>query len=457
MNQIVLITIDTARADHLGTYGWHRATSPALDRLAADGVTFDWALSPASYTGPAHYSIMTSRYPSFHGVQFFNSRLAADNCSDTTLAQALGQAGYATGAFVSTSVLGLRNLRPMARGFKAYDDRMTRNESNRATELRRLAADTTGAALAWIREHRDQHFFCWIHLMDVHGPYEAPEPHGGQFIDQVVGTEPWMLEAVRDGEIGGIPEYQMLNVVRAPDGRVLDYERNYNYYAGRYDGGIRYVDACVGGLLDDLRGLSLYDDLLLVVTSDHGEALGENGVFFFHSLTVSMDQIRVPLIVRLPDRIGRGAERVQVQVSTLDIAPTILDYLGLGGLRAQGTSLRPLMEARAGGEAARRVIFSETETQVSAVDHERQVLLGRGVPPARQFPFFHPAAPDCEMVTAYRGGVATTHDAERPLLETLAADFARRGREAAAPSPAGETGGDDKEILHRLKALGYVT
>jgi arylsulfatase A-like enzyme len=399
-------------------------------------------------------------------VQFFNGRLQADNCDDTTLAQVLGKAGYATGAFVSASVLGLRNLRPMARGFETYDDRMTRHESNRAAELRRLAADTNGAALAWIRDHRERPFFCWIHLMDAHGPYEAPEPHGGHFLDEVIGKPPWVLEAVRDGEIGGVPEYQILNVVLAPNGSVVDYERNYNYYAGRYDGGIRYLDACIGNLLGDLRGLGLYDDLLLVVTSDHGEALGENGVFFFHSLTVSMDQIRVPLIVRLPDRIRhgpswpggqRGSERIAVQVSTLDIAPTILDFLNLEGLKAQGTSLRPLMEGRAGGEFASRVVFSEIETQVSAVDHQRQVLLGRGVPPAKQFPFFHPAAPDSETVTVYRGGAATARDAERPLLETLAADFARRGRQAAALRPAVGTGSDDDQLLDRLKALGYVT
>ncbi|HVP57079.1 MAG TPA: sulfatase, partial [bacterium] len=335
MNQILLVTIDTLRADRLGCSGWHRATSPALDRLAAESVTFDWALSPASYTGPAHYSLMTARYPSFHGVQFRNCRLALDRCDDTTLAQVLAKAGYATGAFVSASVLGLRNLRPMAKGFHTYDDRMTRHESNRPAELRRLAADTNAAALAWIQKHRTEPFFCWIHLMDIHGPYEAPEPRGGQFLGEVMGKEPWVLEAVKDGELGGIPEYQLLNILRAPDGSVLDYERNYNYYAARYDGGIRYVDACFGQLLDELGRLGIYDQLLVVVTSDHGEALGENGVFFFHSLTVSMDQIRVPLLVRLPESMLSGASRprvredapIGVQVSTLDIAPTLLDFL----------------------------------------------------------------------------------------------------------------------------------
>jgi arylsulfatase A-like enzyme len=478
MNQIMLITIDTARADHLGAYGWRRATSPVLDRLAAEGTTFDWALSPCSYTGPAHYSVMTSKYPSFHGVGFRNGRVPSDDCKDTTLAQVLGSAGYATGAFVSASVLGLRNMRPMAKGFDTYDDRMTRHESNRPSELRRLAADTAEAALAWIREHRAEPFFAWVHFMDVHGPYEAPEPHGGQFIGEVLGREPWRLETVRDGEIGGIPEYQILNVIRAPAGSIIDCEHNFDYYAARYDGGIRYVDACIGDLLGGLKHLGVYGNLLLAVTSDHGEALGENGVFFFHSLTVSMDQIRVPLILRLPERLpvalGAGSSgplegekqrrmpgRVATQVSTLDIAPTLLDLVGLGGLEAQGASLRPLIDGQRDVGLAERVVFSEIETQVAAVDAAEQVLLGRGVPEVKQFPFFHPAAADSETTVSYRGAPAPRAQRQRPSLEALAADFARQGREAAAQrAPTGTPGEDaegDAEVASRLKALGYIS
>jgi arylsulfatase len=465
MHQVILVTIDTLRADHVGSYGYGRAVSPVLDRLAAESTTLEWALSPISYTGPAHFSLMTSRYPSFHSVQFHNGRLPSTDCHDVTLAEILQRAGYATGAFVGASVLSRRNIHPMGKGFKTYDERMTHHESTRDVEYRRWAADTNAAALAWIRDHRSEPFFCWIHYMDVHGPYEAPQPYSEQFAGEVSGIKSLVLEAVPDGRSGGIPEYQLLNAVRAPDGRVLDYERNYNYYTARYDGGIRYVDSCLGALIEDLKILGLYDDLFLVVTSDHGEALGENDVFFFHSLTVSMDQIRVPVIMRFPHQSRHGHHPVYrpgwipVQVSTIDIAPTILDFLARGGLRAQGISLLPLIRGQGIESLSRRVIFSETETQVSAIDSECQLLLGRGLPSPQQFPFFHPDAPSSNVMLNYRSGIRTLGSEDRRLrLEYLARDFSERGREAVSSCPTlpGQHE-DEQKMLAHLRALGYVS
>ncbi len=458
-HQVILITIDTLRADHLGSSGYHRNTAPALNRLALSGITFSWAFSPTSYTVPSHYSLMTSRYPSFHSVGFHNGRVPVRDCDETTLAETLQTRGFATGAFISSSVLSLRNAPQIGKGFTEFDEAMTHHESTRQVELRRWAMFTNKAALAWIETNRCRDFFCWIHYMDVHGPYEAPQPYCDWFLNEIMGLPEHHLKVVPNGALGGIPKYQLLT--RALATKPVEPQRNFHYYVARYDGGIRYVDAALDDLLAGLRKIGIVDDILLIITSDQGEALGENSAYFFHGLTVTLDQVHVPLIFAFPKLCGFRPRLVTTQVSLIDLAPTILDWLGLHGPPTyQGRSLLDVARGLNPAHMHNRVIFAETQTQVCAIGPMVQFLLGKGIPEELEFPFYHPDAPTAQAVVSYRDSVSYPRESAMQNLRVEVEAYmerASRARRTILSRKAGPAEQPDEALIYsHLEALGYV-
>jgi arylsulfatase A-like enzyme len=435
--QIVLITIDALRADHLGCYGYRRDTSPTIDRIARENVMLNWVFSPIPVALSSHYSMMTSRYPSFQRVQFRGGGCGSMEAAEPTLAEVLLRNGFATGAFISSSVLGAANAGPLAGGFEEYNEETTHRESGRGGEMRRWAKDTNAAAVEWIARQRDGRFFCWVHYMDAHGPYDAPHPFGDHFMEEIQSLPARNLVAVEDGATGGIPAYQVLNARTDGFGNLLAYEKNYHCYAARYDGGIRYVDSCVARLIEDLVRMDIYQNVLLVVTSNHGEALGENDVYFCHGLTVSLDQIRVPLILRFPSSSGISRSRLDAHSSLVDIAPTLLDFVGARMKGAQGVSLLPLFRGDDVHRYDGRTVFSEIQTQIAAMDFEHQVLIGRGVPDEVQFPYYHPRAPHENGVIPYRGRSKSSPENALSRLGGLAMEYeARAARAPQAGVPA---------------------
>ena len=431
--QIVLITIDALRADRLGCYGYRRDTSPTIDRIASENVMLDWVFSPNSYTLASHYSMMTSLYPSFHSVGFRGGECGDLEAAEPTAAEVLSRNGFATGAFISSSVLGSANAMPITRGFDIYDEETTHREPGRNGEMRRWAKDTNTAAVEWMARHKNDRFFCWVHYMDAHGPYDAPHPFGDHFLKELRDLPPRNLEVVEDGATGGIPAYQLLGARTDGFGNFLSYESDYNCYAARYDCGIRYVDSCVARLIEDLVRLEIYDNILLVITSNHGEAMGENDVYFCHGLTVGLDQIRVPLIFRFPEKSGTVPVRLGAHSSLIDIAPTVLDYVGAQMRGVQGVSLLPLVRGDDVHRFDGRTVFSEIQTQLAAMDLCHQVLMGRGVPERLQFPYYHPEAPDQNRVIAYRGPSNVSPENAFSRLGALATEFDARARDAASP------------------------
>jgi|GEM_PF-2289347 len=403
----------------------------------------DWVFSPVSFALSSHYSMMTSRYPSFHSVQFRNGGCGSLEAREPAAAEVLSKNGFATGAFVSSSVLGAANALPITRGFDVYDEEVTHREQGCRGEMRRWAKDTNAAAVDWIARHRRDRFFCWVHYMDAHGPYDAPHPFGDHFLKDARDLPVRNLEAVEDGATGGIPAYQVLEAKTDGFGNLLNYESNYNSYVARYDGGIRYVDSCVARLIEDLVRLGIYDDVLLIVTSNHGEALGENDVYFCHGLTVGLDQIRVPLIFRFPRRSGISPARLRAHSSLIDIMPTMLDFVGAQMQDAQGVSLLPLCRGDDVHRYDGRIVFSEVETQLAAMDLEYQVLMGRGLPEHVQFPYHHPEAPLQNGVTAYRGRYSAAPENVFSRLGGLAMEFDARARQAlAAPAVSYASAGE---------------
>jgi len=337
-SKIVLITIDTLRADRLGCYGYGRRTTPVLDGLAAEGAMYPRAFTPATYTVPTHTSILTGLYPANHGLGFVQKAGKIDPDGTVMLQELLREVGYATGAFVSSIVL--RKDFGLDWGFDVYDDRMTGTEANRDDQLIRDGRETNRVALSFMEENRGSDLFVWIHYFDVHGPYVQNRPDKGPFVPEDYGECPVMLDVVKDGMPGGIPEYQVLGAERGEDGTLTDCRRDLREYLAGYDNGVRFQDTVIGELMDGLRDMGMYDDTMVVVTSDHGEALGEDGVYFFHGLTVTPEQSRVPLIIK-PHAGYEMPVPSETPVSTIDIMPTLLDMAGYdrGGLLLDGVSL----------------------------------------------------------------------------------------------------------------------
>ena len=299
-DNILLITIDTARADHFGSYGYARARTRHLDRLAAEGVRFDRAFSAAPITLPAHTSMFTGLYPFEHGVRNNGNFYLADRYE--TLATALKKQGYRTGAFVSAFVLDRRY--GLARGFDVYDDRMQGSQRQVVSLEAERRGDLTELALtAWLDRAADPGsgtstpFFAWLHLYDPHEPYRPPSPFREAFAD-------------------------------AP-----------------YDGEIAFTDAIVADVVEHLRTLGLLQTTVVAVIGDHGESLGDHGEET-HSMFVYDAAIRVPFILWRPGRIPSGTI-VTEPVRGIDLAPTLLELAGAPPLQApHARSLVPLFEGR---------------------------------------------------------------------------------------------------------------
>jgi choline-sulfatase len=277
---VILITIDTLRADHVGCYGAGPQTvkTPTLDALAKDGVVFERAISQVPLTWPSHAVILTGTYPFQNGVQDFTGQPLTPQFR--SVAQAFQQAGYATGAVVSAFVLD--RSWGLARGFDFYDDAFSAEtfEKKDIGLVDRRAGESVTHAITWLKKTPKRPFFLWLHLYDPHSPYDPPEPYH---------TE---------------------------------------YRTHLYDGEIAYADHELGRLMTWLKQNHLYDSSLIVALSDHGESLGEHGEdehgFFVYNATV-----HVPLIVKPPAGSGIAPGRRREPIETTTVAPTLLQLAGV--------------------------------------------------------------------------------------------------------------------------------
>ncbi len=326
---VILVSLDTVRADHLGCYGYGAATSPNLDKLAADGVRFERASSASSWTLPSHMTLMTSLTLAHHGV--LHEDWNADP-SIITLADLLREKGYATGAFTAGGYVGSRF--GFAKGFDFYI------EAGMATEQPRAAAFLSNKASAWLGRNADKKFFLFLHTYQPHDPYSSPAPWGQALLPP--GARFTAID-FRDF-LGPHGDYR----------RLSDADRA--NVVGLYDGDIRFTDeAFIGPLVKRLRDLGLYDRTLIVVTSDHGEEFFDHGSWL-HGRTLYEEQLHVPLIIKRPGSRSRGLT-VPDRVQAPDVLPTILDELRIPfpGGRLDGQSLVPLLKGRA--LAAREILI----------------------------------------------------------------------------------------------------
>jgi len=314
---LLFISIDTLRADHLSSYGYERRTTPFLDELASEGTLFVDAISPAAWTVPAHTTMMTGLDPRAHGILAYPKpgRLSDDA---TTLAETLRAAGFRTAAFTGGGYMSRKH--GLEQGFEVYNGRGLRFRS----KFDRL--------LAWLEAlAAEERFFVFLHGFDAHGPYKPPAPFDREFVGDFEGTFD-TREFSPDRE-------------RVSD-EVLE------YVVSQYDGEIRAADEILRGLLRKLRARGLLDDTLVVVTSDHGEELYEHGSIE-HTHSLYDEVVRIPLIFHGPNI---PAARVETQVGLVDLYPTLLERLGVEA--AQSVSGRALF---AEFPPAPRPVFSFVE------------------------------------------------------------------------------------------------
>lgn len=307
---IILISVDTLRADHLPAYGYEGVATPVLDALSRESVVFDNAYAHVPLTLPSHSSLLSGLVPPLHGVRD-NLGYPFDGNRHPTLPLLLKQAGYVSGAAVSAYVL--HSGTGLGTGFDMYDDDFETRGDRPADRVERGGDATVARALEWIRGREDRRFFFFLHLFEPHDPYEPPEPY-------------------------------------------------FSRYENHYDGEIAWTDEILGRFLDRLREEGLYDKALIFFLSDHGEGLGDHGEQR-HGLLLYREVLHVPLMMKLPH--GRlGGTRVTRPAQLIDVVPTVLGLLGItlpGEL--EGTSLVRLAEAHDGahdGALDNRRIYGET-------------------------------------------------------------------------------------------------
>ena len=435
---VVLISLDTLRADHLGTYGYTPPTSPCIDRLAQRSMVFERIFSHATWTLPSHMSLFTSLLPTEHGVASRDVRLRDEQ---VTLAQVLHGAGYRTAAFTSGSNVSARY--GFDRGFETYREeyrRPTDAVSGKGYRLRDVLPD----ALAWLDAVNHQRFFLFLHSFDVHEPFVA-QAHFAEFDTGYDGPlraigDPASFEQsdlhrrwARDGMRFNVNDFfgEVVNTHRM----VLS-ARDRQYLVALYDSELRSADHTICALLAHLRRLGLADETVVILTSDHGQDLYDRGTVG-HSGPAYDVLSHVPLIVHVPGR--RGARSAKLG-GHINVAPTILDVLGLPAVAAfEGHSLLPL-EAP-GDEAvisqARRVTTIRTDTWKLMTGLGGTQLYDLTADPAEVHDV---AAREPQTVARLRARLAAMLG-DKPAVS-------RDGNPAAAPIS------DDERA--RLRAMGYA-
>lgn len=378
---VLIVTIDTWRADRLSFLGSPRATTPCIDAFAKKALVLARADTPRAKTTPAIASLMTGLYPHEHGVRDLFTPLGV---RVPTFAERLRDAGWRTGAIVGNYVLQSR-LSGLERGFDQWTEELPQTQGVPPDGVpQRTARSLTDGALAALGiEDASAHdggprasfvrdgapWMLWLHYMDPHGSYDPPAEHR-VFRSDV--AEPLDPASVRPGALA---DYNVPVEARLADG-LVDAAR----VKDLYDGEVRFVDAEIGRLLDRLRASGMLANTLVVIAADHGESLGEHGYWFEHGRDAYDACCHVPLLVRFPDGAKDGASgRSDADTSLVDVAPTLLDWLGLEPLAPKSSSVddatkpvrgRSLLSTWLGKDKAPHVVFRE---KVDAGDAERAI------------------------------------------------------------------------------------
>lgn len=397
---VVLVTIDTLRADRLGCYGSKDVATPRLDGIAAEGALAEEVSAHVPLTRPSHVSILTGLLPPEHGIR--------DNVSPAVvpevplLAELFRKRGFATAAFVSSVVLSSQS--GLDRGFDVYADRFegASGDAQFLNTVQKKGADTIAEAVAWLESQRNRRVFLWLHLYEPHDPYEPPEPYATRYADRP------------------------------------------------YDGEVAWTDELVGRFDDRLAALGLRDRAALVVTSDHGEGLGEHGEHL-HGFFAYQTTLRVPLLVRAPGI--RPGTRLRSTVRLVDLFPTMLELAGLPAPGEAAVSGRSVVGALRGGPAlAEPVTYAETLVPLLHFGWSDLRVVREGRWKYIQAP--RPELYDLDSDPGERRDLASAQGARVDAMRKALARMLERER--TAETRAAGSGVAPYELIEKLGALGYV-
>jgi arylsulfatase A-like enzyme/Flp pilus assembly protein TadD len=393
IRNVILISIDTCRADHLGCYGYQQKTTPNIDAIAAEGILFESVVAPTPLTLPSHASMLTGTIPVYHGVHDNGDyRLGQSNVS---LAEILKEAGFVTGAAVSAFVLDSKS--GIGQGFDSFDDRFDGILEGYTAEERR-GDETTRSALDWLEENKNKPFFYFLHYYDPHMNYQPPEPFASRFTG--------------------------------------------NPYAGE----IAFTDHCIGRVMAKLKELDLYDSTLVIITSDHGEMLGEHGEFS-HGYFIYQSATKVPLIFKAPGRTN--AVRIKQRVGLIDIVPTVCSLLGIEPPAAvQGVDLSTCF---GGGELlAKQDMYCES---LLPTMYKANSLLGIVTD---RFKYIQTTRPELYDLVNDPAESINLIDQQSHRARILRDKLTRIIQLSVRDDPADSKVGLDEETRRRLESLGYV-
>ncbi len=486
---VLLITVETLRADHVGSYGYRRNTTPNLDRLAAQGARFENTLAQAPFTLPSIASLMTGRTPPGHGVRNHPAILAPEL---ETLAERFRAAGYQTAAM--TRHTWLRRKSGLDQGFDEYHN----NKFSAGLDARSLSL----AAVDWL-DARDPErpFFLWLHFLDPHLPYTPSYPYSALFREEhadeprvqhlrsMVEREHDTFEPTPYADIPGGPYYDLVFPHYPDNEALLDLafwrrSRGSIFFGGKrysadtvselrelYDGAITYTDDNLARIMKSLADLGVETSTVVAVTGDHGEAFGEHGLYFTHDFALYDEVLRVPLVLRYPDSIPPGTE-VSQQVRLMDLAPTLLELadVELGPLeQSDAVSLVPLVK---GGTLPFLNAFAESAPRRSMFpEHERVYFDGnRGkwrMLRTERWKLIRIPHPDGDLYELY-DLVSDPGETQNlfhelpgeagklvPLLESWMQQDPARDLDNSAEEDA-ELEGLDPAAVQQLRTLGYI-
>jgi arylsulfatase A-like enzyme len=441
---IILISLDTVRPDHLGCYGYQSNTSPAIDRLATDGVLFKNAYSTTSWTLPGHVSLLTSLDCLHHQVYFPLQRMSPEvlTLADILRKEHFFCAGFTGGGYLSETY-------GFSKGFDTYQEiKLHGNQAIRLDEAERLAK----LASRWIENHKDKKFFLFLHTYQPHDPYANFSPSGREFLEEDAEWDQIKMEPLFEG--------------KGRFGAQISEKAKQNIIA-LYDGEIKYTDVFfVQPILDKLKELSLYDKSMIILTSDHGEEFFDHEAWL-HDHSVYDEGIKIPLIVKLPNAEYSGTH-IDSIVRITDIVPTFLDQLGIKmkDLQLDGISLFPLIKGR---EKSHRTFVSDlalrefqtAPTLISINKNNFKFILNKKI----SSPYTK------RKVRNFDGSLIELYDLENDPQETknLAANIAYRDmcfelleniNRLYERVGSGQKQRDevtlDQSLRERLRALGYI-
>lgn len=347
---VILLVIDSLRPDHLGINGYHRNTSPNIDKLAEEGTYFPNTYCTLSRSEATMTSMLTGMYPHTHGIRMvWGNKM---NPSVSTLQEILQSHGYKT-AFLKS---GSARHDGSEKGWDHFDVLLWKIPIRIKRELYKIlhpnnfigvAEQKFSHAIKWIKKNMNNKFFLMVHTNDLHWPYPVPKPYEHMFDPDYKGEHDFTTmckgKITRGDMIFGVKKLPQVEIDHA---------------IAHYDGGIRYVDAQFGLFLDFLKKEKLYDDTLIILLADHGENFGEHNFYFQHGASLYETSLKVPMIFRCPQKIPKN-KKIESRVQSLDIMPTVLDVLGISLLdNIEGVSLMPLIEGKV--QQARDFIFTES-------------------------------------------------------------------------------------------------